>query len=96
MVNNIASMDTVYYDERPADEGDECQVKITGKTIEIGYKEDKEYIIYTGLDEGNGHFSLKCPEKRAKATLHRSPNSNYLEGFWVEEGEQGFWRITLK
>ncbi|MCX5846688.1 MAG: hypothetical protein NTW12_10110 [Deltaproteobacteria bacterium] len=95
MVAKTALMDTVFYDETPADEGEECEIRINGNVIVLSYKDDNGVVIYEGKDKGHGHFVLKCPERQARATLHRIPNSKFLEGYWIEEGERGFWRITL-
>lgn len=95
MLNTTASMDIVFYDETPADEGEECEIRIDGNEIVLSYKDDGSVVIYKGKDEGHGHFVLECPEKQAKATLHQIPKSKFLEGFWIEEGDKGFWRIIL-
>ena len=95
MLNKIAKMDTVFYDETPAYEGEECEIKINGDEIVVSYKDEDGVVIYRGTDEGHGHFVLECPERNGKAVLHQIRNSKYLEGFWREEGDEGFWRITL-
>ncbi len=95
MLKTKALMDTVYYDDDPAEEGDECEIRITEKEIVVSYEDDGEYVIYRGADEGHGHFVLECPERRGKATLHQIPKSQFLEGFWIEDGYKGFWRIKL-
>ena len=91
----VARIDTVYYDESPADEGEECEIRIDKNEIVISYEEDDGVVVYKGQDEGNGHFVLECPERQGRATLHQIPKSKYLEGFWIEGGYKGFWRITL-
>ena len=95
MLTKTALMDTVFYDETPAYEGEECEIRINGNEIVVSYKDDDEVVIYKGKDEGHGHFVLECPERKGKATLHQIPKSKFLEGFWIEEGYRGFWRITL-
>lgn len=88
-------MDTVYYDESTADEGKECEIRIDKNEIVVSYEDEGVFVIYKGKDEGNGHFVLQCPERQGMATLHQIPKGKFLEGFWIEEGYKGFWRITL-
>lgn len=95
MLTKTALMDSVFYDETPANEGEECEIRIDGNEIVVSYEDDDGVVIYRGKDEGHGHFVLECPERQARATLHQIPESRFLEGFWIEEGYRGFWRITL-
>lgn len=75
----------------------ECQVRIDGSSIVISYEDEDGKVIYVGEEVAAGHFKLRCPERRARATLHRAPppDDEYLEGHWVEEGYEGMWRIFL-
>jgi len=88
-------MDTAYYDETTADEEEDCEIIINMDKIVVSYRYDNEVVVYKGKDEGHGHFVLECPDRKGKATLHQIPESKFLEGFWIEEGYKGFWRITL-
>ena len=90
-----AKMDTAYYDETTADEEEDCEIIINMDKIVVSYRYDNEVVVYKGKDEGHGHFVLECPDRKGKATLHQIPESKFLEGFWIEEGYKGFWRITL-
>jgi hypothetical protein len=95
ILNTTALMDTIFYGDNPAFEGEECEIRINGNEIVISYSDSDGVVIYKGKDEGSGHFVLECPERRGRATLHQIPTSKFLEGFWVEDGDKGFWRITL-
>jgi len=91
-----ATMDSVFYDETPANEHEECNVRIDNSHIEVTYEDEEgNLVLYAGSDEGNGHFTLECQLLNARATLHQIPNSRVLEGYWVEQGARGFWKITL-
>lgn len=90
-----AKMDTIFYDETHALEGEDCEIIINGDEIVVSYDYEDGVTIYKGKDEGHGHFVLECPEKQGKTTLHQILNSKFLDGFWIEEGYRGFWRITL-
>lgn len=89
-------MDSVYYDDTEALEDEPCEVRIDGDLIVVSYEDDDGVVIYKGKSQGAGHFQLTAPERNAKATLHMFEGSKILEGFWIEEGYKGFWRITLK
>lgn len=73
-----------------------CQVIIDEKRIVVSYFEEGEAISYTGANKNNDHFFLECHEINGEASLHRFPNANLLVGTWVEDGEEGFWKIELK
>ncbi len=90
-----AKMETAFFDDTSAYE-QECEVRINDANIAISY-EDEEFgrVVYTGRDHGGGHFILEQQELQAKATLHQVKGSKVLEGYWVEEGVRGFWRIVL-
>lgn len=95
MLRTRARMDTVFYDETTAYEGQKCEIRIDKGEIVVSYQDEDGSAIYKGKDEGHGHFVLDRPGKRGKATLHQIPNSKFLEGYWEEEGYKGFWRIIL-
>lgn len=86
--------DTLYY-HADADLNDECDVVIDGENITVSYDVDDARITYFGLMKGDGHFVLQAPDVSGRATLHRFGEGQILEGFWVEGGLKGMWRITL-
>jgi hypothetical protein len=90
-----ARVDTVYYDERVADENAPCDVRIDGDQIVVSYEDEEGKVVYTGKSHGPGHYHLAAPERKGTATLHKFEGSKFLEGFWIEDGWKGFWRITL-
>lgn len=95
MSSYTAKMDSVFYDETEAYEDEQCEIRIDDTEIVISYEDEDGFVIYKGKNEGNGHYVLTCPDRNAKATLHQLPGSKFLEGYWTEDGERGFWRIKL-
>jgi len=93
-VYHNAKMDTGYYDG-DADENEACEVKLGNGEIIISYEDENDFTIYRGKEISEGHFVVDCPEKNGKGSLHRFPKSQILEGFWIEDGTKGFWRIFL-
>ena len=86
----------LYYSKEAADEDYSCAVKITDEEILVEYKdEDGALVQYRGKNNGTGHFELSAPEFDGKATLHMFPDSQLLEGSWIEGGVRGMWRIKL-
>jgi len=88
-------MTTLFYSDGDVD--DKCEVNISEEKIVLSYfdKDFNGYIIYSGEVVGDGHYKLECKEVNGKGTLHRFPNGKRLEGFWVQDGEEGMWRIEL-
>jgi hypothetical protein len=74
----------------------ECQVRIDGTKIVVSYEQHDGRTIYEGEEVAPGHFTLTCTRKGGRATLHRIPDENLLEGYWIEGQDQGMWRIALK
>ncbi len=72
----------------------DCDVRIDGDQIVVSYF-DNGSVEYRGREVAEGHFTLACPSLNGRATLHRLPNSEYLDGFWTEGGERGMWRVSL-
>jgi hypothetical protein len=72
-----------------------CEVRIDGEKIVVSYDDDDGPSVYEGSQTAPGHFSLALPRKKGRATLHRAPDSDFLEGHWIEAGYQGMWRIQL-
>lgn len=94
----IAKMDTIYYDDDEAAEGDECEIRQedNGRLV-VSYEDGDEYVTYSGKGI-DGHYTLTCTshrEKNGRASLHHMNNSRILEGFWIEDGWKGLWRIYL-
>ena len=52
MPTKTALMDSVFYDETPANEGEECEIRIDGNEIVVSYEDDDGVVIYKGKDEG--------------------------------------------
>ncbi|QLP98560.1 MAG: hypothetical protein HZY79_15855 [Rhodoblastus sp.] len=93
MICKHGSIDSCYGDG--ADFGWPCEVRLDGDEIIISYEENGCHCLYKGRDVGHGHFELNCTENGGKATLHRFPDGDHLDGFWVQDGYQGMWRIHL-
>jgi len=96
VVYHNAKMDTVYYDGSLAVEGDECEVKLDNGKMVISYEDGCGFTLYEGKETSEGHFMLECRQNGGKASLHCFPKRKILEGFWIENGEKGFWRIFLR
>jgi hypothetical protein len=86
-----------YFDAEPAAlEKEKYIVRLSDEIIEVVYDDDDGHpVCYRGINNGDGHFNLLAAECDGKATLHRFPGSEYLEGYWREGGEKGMWRIRL-
>ncbi len=94
---NHCTADLLYYDKTPADMNDEGYiVRLTDETIEVAYDDAAGHVCYRGKNNGDGHFDLTAPERNGKASLHCFPDSQLMEGYWLEDGLQGMWRILLK
>jgi hypothetical protein len=73
-----------------------CEVRIDENSIVVSYKGDDGLpIVYKRKNHGDGHFELMAPQIDSKATLHMFNNGKILEGFWLEGGYKGMWRIQL-
>lgn len=72
-----------------------CSVRIDDDIVVIEYLDDQEPLVYRGNSSRDGHYRLKKDSGRGDATLHRFPTGKILEGFWVEDAQQGMWRIRL-
>jgi hypothetical protein len=71
-----------------------CQVRISRGGIAVSYVDGGE-VVYEGTEDTRGHFRLACKAVNGRATLHRFPDGDILEGFWTEAGNRGMWRIQL-
>ncbi len=87
-------MDSFYYDRAAIIR--DCEVKIDDSSIVVTYKTEDGWVNYSGRNAGTGHFELKCDVYDGHASLHRFLESVFLEGYWVENGEKGMWRIELE
>ncbi len=92
---HAAKMDTVYFDDSVAEEGFPCEVRLGDGEIVVSYEGDDGFINYTGKEIGEGHFQLSCASNGGSASLHCFKGSKILEGFWIEDGVKGFWRICF-
>lgn len=70
-------------------------VKIDNDEVVVSYEDDDGNVIYRGVNTGDGHYLLTAIEREGRATLHRFPNGDILEGNWHENGLRGMWRIYL-
>lgn len=72
-----------------------CVVRIDADMVVIEYESNDGRCVYRGHSVGEGHYRLQAVDFKGDATLHRFPSGSILEGFWVEEAQQGMWRIRL-
>ena len=72
-----------------------CQVRISDGTIAVSYKLDGAIVVYEGRETEPGHFRLSSDAANGRATLHRFSNDEVLYGWWLEDGHEGMWRVTL-
>ena len=90
--------DIFFYDEKIPDliEDEGYIVRLSEESIEVAYDDEKGAVCYRGINTGDGHYQLTAVERNGRASLHRSPNQNVMEGYWHEGKSRGMWRITLK
>jgi hypothetical protein len=86
-----AEIETYYADESPSDRSS-CEVRIDGGEIAVSIHDD--HTPWLGTESGLGHYTLSAAD-RGHAVLHRSPDSNALEGYWIADGWEGMCRIVL-
>lgn len=85
-----------YFDEYQALTLD-CIIVIGSGEVELKYDDLDGFVSWKGREVSPGHYIVHANRKGARGTLHRTDvNSIYLEGYWVEGGEKGMWRINLK
>jgi hypothetical protein len=85
-----SSMDTFFSGEQST-----CEVRISAFEIVVSYQDNDRTLEYKGKEIAPGHFELTSAETGGKASLHRSPDNEWLEGSWLEGEREGMWRIRL-
>lgn len=94
-------MASTLLDEQVCANSQQCQVCIDGNTITVSCEKDGKQVTYQGevVSDCDNLYKLAVvfPEgKRRTATLKRSLiQDDLLEGYWLEDGMNGFWRIQL-
>lgn len=86
--------DNLYFDCE-SDTGYEYKVIIGDGEIEVSYLDGGVSHLYKGTEIGSGHYKLAAVGFDGKATLHQFPDGKILEGYWIEDGYRGMWRIQL-
>jgi hypothetical protein len=95
MIWNNCKADHLFYDQGAAIDVS-CNVELNGDKIRVWYESGNgTTLVYEGKEIGVGHFELHAPSVNGRATLHMFNGSKVLEGFWVENGYRGMWRIIL-
>lgn len=90
-----SQMETYFADQTVSNKWP-CEVRIGNGKIVVSYESDG-FVTYEGVDDGTGHFELKNSNNvRDRATLHLTVEKDRLEGSWIEEGQEGMWRIDLE
>ena len=72
-----------------------CVVRIGSGRLVVEYQESGRTHSYSGPEEGAGHYRLISTTHDARGTLHMFPNEDVLVGEWIENGQEGLWRIYL-
>lgn len=93
---NQSSMDVYSMDLNLAQEGLPCELRVSETEIILSYEGDSGLIRWEGTAAGDGHYSLSAVAgAKGKGSLHQFPDGKILEGFWIEDGAMGMWRIHL-
>lgn len=68
-----------------------CEVRFDGKKIVAAFHETSDYnhTIWTGNEQGKGHYKLNVNEGYGQASLHHFDGGGYLDGYWEEEESDG-------
>lgn len=91
------SLMSLYYTDRPADTDLECIVVVGENKIELKYdQEDGQFWSWKGELNSPGHYLVYANYPGSRGTLHHLEQMKYLEGYWVENGYRGMWRIQLE
>jgi hypothetical protein len=76
-----------------------CEVRIGEGSIVVSY-EDANYVgivVYEGSEVEPGHFKLtRKGDVFGRATLHRFKDGEVFDGWYVEDGYEGMWRVHLE
>jgi hypothetical protein len=72
-----------------------CQVRIDERTLALSYQDADGPVVYQGQERGEGHYEL-ANASGGRGTLHCFKGSVFLEGYWIEKGAEGMWRIRLE
>ena len=90
---------TEYYYDQDSPTSYRGTVHFLGNQIRVSYGKGANSVTYIGTEEETkgwkGHYHLRADNVKGEATLHRFANSEILEGYWIEGGYEGFWRIKL-
>ncbi|MBR0669932.1 hypothetical protein [Neoroseomonas soli] len=89
---------TVYLADGEPSFTEECHVRLNPSTngLEVIYTDHNgQEVAYQGAERGPGHWRLRCPQNGGEASLHAFPGSLIYEGWWVECGIEGMWRIAI-
>lgn len=74
-----------------------CNVLIDEASLRVEYQEEGNSVFYSGAAEpGTKSYKTRKSDGSGYSTLHLDPDGKSLVGFWVEEGKEGFWKISLK
>lgn len=91
-----SKMDILYYDDSACALNEDCEVRICGDEIVVSYEGYNGPEVWSGKGK-DGHYELRIVNGKGRASLHRfSANNSIVEGYWIEDGNQGMWRIRLK
>lgn len=88
-------MEIAFQDQARPHEKMECRVSIDDQSIDVSFEHKGSPLVYQGENVGTGNFVLDCPERNGKASLHVVKDGEVLEGYWIESGEKGYWKIRL-
>src|SRR5262245_17892701 len=74
-----------------------CEVRIGNGSISVSYEDGGIIVVYEGPEIEPGHFKLTANGNgvSGRATLHRFTDADVLDGWWLENGNEGMWRLIL-
>ncbi len=90
---------TVYLADAEASFIEECYLRHDSQTdvLQVIYTDhDGVEVAYQGSQIGQCHWRLRCLQNGGEASLHAFPGSSTYEGWWVEGGIEGMWRIVVE
>jgi len=96
MIYKNCEMIGFYYDSVADDHL--CNVLLDEKKIRVEYGLDGQAYAYEGENKGTGHFFLTLKEGPGEgiASLHFERDNKTMVGWWLEDGVEGLWKVTLK